>query len=65
MINPVIPSPRVFLTAFGLLMVPFGILFSADALRVGAVVALACLPPLISLLAARPLVIYSKRVKPA
>lgn len=64
-INPVIPNPRVFLTVFGLLMLPFGFLFSADLLRMLATATVTCLPPLISLLAARPLVIYSKRVKPA
>lgn len=64
-INPIIPNPRVFLTSFGLLLLPFALLFSTEWLRMLAVAVLACLPPLISLLAARPLVIYSKRVKPA
>lgn len=64
-INPVLPNPRVFLTVYGLLMIPFGILFSADLLRMLATTAVTCVPPLVSVLAARPLVIYSKRVKPA
>lgn len=64
-INPVLPNPRVFLSVFGLLMLPFGLLFREDFVRVGAAAALVCVPPLISVLAARPLVIYSKRAKPA
>ena len=64
-INPIIPNPRVFLGSLGLLMLPFGVLFSTEMMRAIAAAALTCLPPLISLLAARPLVIYSKRVKPA
>ncbi len=64
-INPVIPNPRVFLAVFALLMLPFGVLFGAELIRLIATVVLVCLPSLISLLAGRPLVIYSKRVKPA
>lgn len=64
-INPVLPNPRVFLAVFGLLMLPFGLLFTADFPRVIAAAALVCVPPLVSVLAARPLVIYSKRVKVA
>ncbi len=62
-LNPVIPNPRVFLGAFGLLLLPFGVLFGADITRLLATAVLVCLPPLISLLAGRPLVIYSKRMK--
>ncbi len=64
-INPAIPNPRVFLAAFALLLLPFGFLFGANLTRLIATSVLVCLPSLISLLAGRPLVIYSKRVKPA
>lgn len=64
-INPVIPNPRMFLTAYGLLLLPFGFVFGAplDLLGVNAVLIL--LPPLMSLLSKRPLVIFTKKAKSA
>jgi hypothetical protein len=62
-INPILPNPRMFLTAYGLLLLPFGLVFGAplDLLAVNA--ALVLLPPLLSLLAKRPLVIFSRKAK--
>ena len=64
-LNPVIPNPRMFLTAYGLLLLPFGLAFDADwrLLTVNAVLVL--LPPLMSLLSKRPLVIFTKKAKTA
>src|SRR5262245_19436109 len=34
-INPIIPNPRVFVTAYGLLVLPFGFVFDGDLRMVG------------------------------
>ena len=64
-INPIIPNPRMFLTAYGLLLLPFGYVFDAPldllAVNSGAILML----PLLSLLTKRPLVIFSRKAKPA
>ncbi len=62
-INPVIPNPRMFLTAYGLLLLPFGLVFDAPMELVGLNAALILLPPLLSLLCKRPLVIFTKKAK--
>jgi hypothetical protein len=62
-INPVIPTPRMFLTAMGLLLIPFGLVFNADRALLGVNVALVLLPPLLSLLTKRPLVIFTRKAK--
>jgi hypothetical protein len=64
-INPVIPNPRLFLTAYGLLLLPFGFVFSADLGLVALNSALVLVPPLASLLTKRPLVIFTKKAKAA
>lgn len=64
-INPIIPNPRMFLTAYGLLLLPFGVVFSVDYALLGANAALVLLPPLMSLLTKRPLVIFSRKPKSA
>jgi hypothetical protein len=64
-INPVIPNPRMFLTAYGLLLLPFGLVFNADWALLGVNVVLVLLPPLMSLLTKRPLVIFSRKAKSA
>ena len=64
-INPVIPNPRMFLTAFGLLLLPFGIFFGADLPLLTVNVLLVLLPPLLSLLTRRPVVIFSRKARPA
>lgn len=64
-INPVIPTPRTFLTAYGLLLLPFGFVFAADWRLLATNAGLIMLPPLLSLLAKRPLVIFTKKAKSA
>lgn len=64
-INPVIPNPRVFLTAYGLLLLPFGLAFNADSKLLAVDVCLVLLVPLLSLLTRRPVVIHSRKHKAA
>lgn len=64
-INPVIPNPRMFLTAYGLLMLPFGLAFSADYALLGVNAGLVLLIPLLSLMTKRPVVIFSRKAKSA
>lgn len=64
-INPVIPNPRMFLTAYGLLLLPFGLVFDADGKLLGLNAGLVLLIPLLSLLTKRPLVIFTKKAKSA
>lgn len=64
-INPIIPNPRMFLTAYGLLLLPFGYAFGADLDLLGLNAVLVLLPPLASLLTKRPLVIFTKKAKSA
>jgi len=68
LINPAISNPRWFLTALALALLGFGIFyqgFIADLWLHAAVTFVIFLPVLLSLLSSRPLVIYSKRSKPA
>lgn len=64
-INPVIPNPRMFLTAYGLLLLPFGLAFGAALDLLGLTAGLLLLPPLLSLLSKRPLVIFTRKAKAA
>lgn len=64
-INPVIPTPRMFLTAYSLLLLPFGFVFSAPLDLLATNIVLILLPPLWSLLAKRPLVIFTRKPKAA
>ncbi|MDB6115540.1 MAG: hypothetical protein JWQ62_2485 [Lacunisphaera sp.] len=64
-INPIIPNPRMFLTTYGLLMLPFGILLGTDLRLLAVGAGLVLLPPLLSLLTKRPVVIFSRKAKPA
>ena len=64
-INPVIPNPRMFLVSYGLLLLPFGLVFNADAKLLAVDVCLVLLVPLLSLLTKRPVVIYSRKHKSA
>jgi hypothetical protein len=64
-INPVIPNPRMFLTALGLLLLPFGFFFGADRSLLVVNVLLILLVPLLSLLTKRPVVIFSRKSKSA
>jgi hypothetical protein len=60
-INPMLPTPRMFLTCYGLLLLPFGFLFGESFLVVVANTFLLLLLPLLSLMAGRSLVIFSKK----
>lgn len=62
-INPIIPNPRLFLTAYGLLMLPFGIFFGADFDLLLLNSGFALLAPMLSLLTKRPVVIFSRKSK--
>jgi hypothetical protein len=62
-INPVIPNPRMFLTAYGLLMLPFGIFFDANFSLLVFNSGFALLAPMLSLLTKRPVVIFSRKSK--
>jgi len=64
-INPVIPNPRLFLTAFGLLLLPFGFVFGANVPLLAVNVSLILLVPLLSLLTKRPVVIFTRKAKSA
>jgi hypothetical protein len=64
-VNPVIPTPRMFLTAYGLLLLPFGLVFAAEWRLLTLNSLLILLPPLLSLLCKRPLVIFTKKPKTA
>lgn len=64
-INPVIANPRLFLTAYGLLMLPFGFALNADYKLLAVNVCLVLLVPLASLLTKRPVVIFSRKAKHA
>lgn len=63
--NPAIPDPRWFLTAYGLLVLVCGYLFEAPFLANMLVAGFVFLVPLASLLAKRPLVIYSRKPRSA
>jgi hypothetical protein len=62
-INPIIPNPRIFLTAFAFLLLSFGVVFGVEfkALLITAGLILAI--PLASLLTKRPVVIFSRKAK--
>lgn len=61
-INPVLPTPRVFLSVFGLLLVPFGYFVGQVGLTETLVASgLILLPPLLSLLTQRPMVVFTRK----
>lgn len=60
-INPVIPNPRLFLTAYGLLVLGLGQLFGAPTLPTAMAAGLVLLVPLASLLSKRPVVIFTRK----
>lgn len=62
-INPIIPNPRLFLTAYGLLLLSFGFVFSEDLPLLAVNAGLVLLIPLLSLLTKRPVVIFSRKSK--
>jgi hypothetical protein len=64
-INPIIANPRIFLTVYGLLQLPFGFAFDADLPLLALNSILVLLIPLLSLLSKRPVVIFSRKPKKA
>lgn len=60
-VNPAIPDPRWFLTVLGLLVLAVGYPFGAPAVANGIAAGLILLVPLASLLAKRPVVVFSRK----
>lgn len=60
-INPVIPNPRVFVSAYGLLLLPFNYFLGGDWNLVAVNSALILLGPLVSLLLKRPMVVFTRK----
>ena len=64
-VNPALPNPRMFLTAYALLLVATGVFFNAPRLPTALVVGCILLVPLASLLSKRPVVIFSRKPRTA
>lgn len=64
-INPALPNPRWFLTAYGLLLLAVGLVLDAAVMHLALIAGLILLVPLASLLAKRPLVIYARKPRTA
>jgi hypothetical protein len=62
-INPAIPNPRWFLSVFGVLMLPLSFVFEADRTAIATTAGCVLLPPLLSLLLKRPLVIFTRKAR--
>ncbi len=62
-INPALPNPRVFISGFAVALIPLGYLLDSSIPRLVVNVPLLLLPPVLSLLTKRPMVIYAKRAK--
>ena len=61
--NPIIPNPRMFVTTYGLLLLPLGWLFGEKMEQVNLMTTLVLLIPVLSLVTRRPMVIYAKKTK--
>jgi hypothetical protein len=64
-INPAIPNPRLFLTAYGAFLLPLGYVFSAPTLLNAMAAGAVLMVPLASLLSKRPVVIFSRKPRSA
>jgi hypothetical protein len=62
-INPILANARMFISAHGVLLAVFGVVFSADRKMLAVNVFLFLLIPLLSLLSKRPVVIFSRKSK--
>ncbi len=62
-INPIIPNPRMFVATYGLLLLPLGWLLAEKMEQVNLMTSLVLLPPVLSLMTRRPMVIYAKKIK--
>ncbi len=60
-LNPVIPNPRVFVVAFGLLLLPFNYFLGGDRNLVVVNSAMILAMPLLSLLVKRPMVVFTRK----
>lgn len=60
-INPVIATPRLFVVAYGLLLLPFGWLLGGGFQLAWINALLVLLPALFSVMAKRPMVIFTRR----
>ncbi|AOS45512.1 hypothetical protein Verru16b_02593 [Lacunisphaera limnophila] len=60
-INPAIPNPRLFLTAYGMILLGLGLVFGAPSMPNAMAAGLVLLVPLASLLSKRPVVIFSRK----
>ena len=61
-INPILPTPRVFLSVFALLLVPFAYFVGQVGLTESVVTSgMILLPPLLSLLTHRPMVVFTRK----
>lgn len=60
-INPIIPTPRLFVTAFALLLLPFNYFLGAGLGLALVNSGLVLLGPLLSLLTKRPLVVFTRK----
>lgn len=64
-INPAIPNPRMFLTAYGLLLAVMGFVFGAPSVPNLLTAGIVLLVPFASLLSKRPVVIFARKPKAA
>jgi hypothetical protein len=60
-INPVIPTPRVFVSAFALLLLPFNVFLGGGFQLALVNTVLLLLGPLLSLMTKRPMVIFTRK----
>ena len=60
-INPIIPTPRMFLTVYAVLLLPFNLLLGHGSDLALVNFGILILPPLLSLLLKRPMVIFARR----
>lgn len=60
-INPVIPTPRLFLTGYALLLLPFNFFLGGGGTLALINTVMLLLPPLLSLMAKRPMVIFTRK----
>lgn len=60
-VNPIIPTPRLFVAAFGFVLVPFGIFLGNNTALAIIASSIVFLPVLLSLLSKRPMVVFTRK----
>jgi hypothetical protein len=60
-LNPIIPTPRLFVASFGLVLLPFGYFLGNDVLLTVISCSIVLLPVLLSLLTQRPMVVFTRK----